>query len=234
MTWFAACAIEKTAMTPTRIGGAFVGLAALATALAFSPAPARSQDQPPPAAASPAAAPSVPAAAAAPTGAAVHEMREQATKRSIAADVQKSLDNQAQPSPSPGAFKRSVNAVIKKIAPERLLRDREFQKASAEFPEFCQEWEQKLSERTRNNLAHLAFQLKDGWETATYTGYGKVESCEAHESKDGFAIGKLTYEEFIYYLTGKTEDEARHAQPKTVSDTRTTEIFRWDHNKWFY
>jgi hypothetical protein len=222
-------------MTPTRIGGAFVGLAALATLFVFLPASARSQDQPPLAQASPAAAPAVavPAAAAAPTGAAVHEMREEATKRSIAADVRKTLDNQPDASPSSGAL-GSVKAAIKKITPERLLRDKEFQHAAAEFPEFCHEWEQKLRERERNNISHLLFTLKDGWETATYTGYGKVESCEAHESKDGFAIGRLTYEEFIYYLTGKTEDDARQASPKTVSDTHTTEIFRWDRNQWFY
>ena len=29
-------------------------------------------------------------------------------------------------------------------------------------------------------------------------------------------------------------NEARHAAPKTVSDTHTTEIFRWDNGKWFY
>jgi uncharacterized protein YeaO (DUF488 family) len=161
-------------------------------------------------------------------------MHQQATTRSIAVDVNKTLDNAAAASPSPGVLKRSVTAMISKVTPERLLRDKQFKRAAAEFPEFCHEWEKNLRDREQNNLAHLIFQLKGGWETASYTGYGKVESCEAHESKEGFAIGRLTYEEFIYYVTGKTEDEARKASPKTVSDTHTTEIFRWDKNKWFY
>ena len=45
---------------------------------------------------------------------------------------------------------------------------------------------------------------------------------------------QLSYEEFIYYVVGKTKEQARIALPKTISDTHTTEIFRWENNKWFY
>ncbi len=165
-------------------------------------------------------------------------MGKQATQRSIAVEVRKTLDTKAAAaSASPGVakvIKQKVAAVIAKITPERILRDKQFKRAAAAFPEFCHEWEQKLRDREKNNLEHLVFQLKDGWQTATYTGYGKVNSCEAHQSKDGFAIGRLSYEEFIYYLTGQSTDEARHAPPKTTSDTHTTEIFRWDKEKWFF
>ncbi len=127
-----------------------------------------------------------------------------------------------------------VNALVKKIAPERLKRDIEFRTASETFPQFCQHWGQNLREREANNLQKLNYKLKEGFETATYTGYGKISICESHQSKDGYSIGKITYEEFVYYVTGKTKDEARSATPQTVSDTRTTEIFRWENNKWFY
>ena len=139
---------------------------------------------------------------------------------------------------APPAPKKSlgqkVKALVSKITPDRLKRDIEFRKASALFPDFCKHWEQDLHEREANNLSKLKFVPKDGYETTTYTGYGKVSGCESHQSKDGYSIGKITYEEFTYYLAGKSEDEARHAQPKPINDLHTTEIFRWDNGKWFY
>jgi hypothetical protein len=129
---------------------------------------------------------------------------------------------------------QKVKALVAKITPERLKRDIEFKKASALFPGFCQHWEEDLHEREVNNLSKLKFEPKDGYETSTYTGYGKVSACESHQSKDGYSIGKITYEEYTYYLVGKSEDEARRAQPKPINDLHTTEIFRWDNGKWFY
>jgi hypothetical protein len=148
-------------------------------------------------------------------------------------------DNVAAPAAaaSPAAKKtlrQKVRTLIADITPDRIKRDLEFKKASALFPDFCRHWEQDLHDRETNNLSKLTFVPKDGYETATYTGYGKVAECESHQSKDGYSIGKISYEEFIYYIAGKSEDEARHAPPKTVSDTHTTEIFRWDNGKWFY
>ena len=131
-------------------------------------------------------------------------------------------------------LKQRVRALVQRLTPERIKRDREFKVASSTFPNFCKHWEQNLHEREVDNLAKLNFSLKDGFETATYTGYGKIAGCEAHQSKDGYSIGKLSYEEFIYYVVGKTKEEARIALPKTISDTHTTEIFRWENNKWFY
>ncbi len=131
-------------------------------------------------------------------------------------------------------LKQKIKALVSKITPDRLKRDHEFKTAAAQFPEFCHHWEQNLRDRETNNLKKLAFAIKEGFQTATYTGYGKVSGCESHQSKDGYSIGKVSYEEFIYYLVGKTPDEARHAAPKPISDTHTTEIFRWENSKWFY
>jgi hypothetical protein len=131
------------------------------------------------------------------------------------------------------SIKEKIKTIVEKI-PGRLEMDREFKIASAVFPSFCQHWQQDLRDRETNNRNHLSFVEKDGYETATYTGYGKIEECESHQSKMGFSIGRITYEEFEYYIVGKTQDEAEHATPKPVSDTHTTELFRWDHEKWFY
>jgi hypothetical protein len=111
--------------------------------------------------------------------------------------------------------------------------EREFAEASAQFPQFCQRWQQDLRDRERYNLTKLVFERKDGFETATYTGYGDVEVCEVHQSKDGFAIGKIVYAEFIYYLTGETPEAAMRAEKRPIAQTRTTEIFRWENGTWF-
>jgi hypothetical protein len=135
--------------------------------------------------------------------------------------------------PKRTTLREKIKNIVDKI-PGRLEMDRQFKIASALFPSFCQHWQQNLRDRESNNRNHLNFIEKDGYETATYTGYGKIEECESHQSRTGFSIGRITYEEFEYYIVGKTQDDAEHAAPKTVSDTHTTELFRWDDNKWFY
>jgi hypothetical protein len=131
-------------------------------------------------------------------------------------------------------LRQKVRSLVAKIAPERLKRDLEFKKASAQFPGFCWHWQQNLRERERNNLSKLVFTLKDGFHTATYTGYGGVKTCEAYQSKEGFSLGRITYEEFTYFLAGRTPEEALHGEKRPISNTRTTEIFRWENSKWFY
>jgi len=138
-------------------------------------------------------------------------------------------------SPSGGrSLKQRVKSMVERLTPERIKRNREFKMAAATFPDFCKHWEQNLRDREVNNLHKLNFSEKAGFETATYTGYGKIVGCESHQSKDGYSIGKLSYEEFVYYIVGKSKEEARSAVPKAISDLHTTEIFRWENNKWFY
>ncbi len=123
---------------------------------------------------------------------------------------------------------------MRKVDAFRRVRDQEFAKASALFPSFCQDWARKLHDREVNNQNHIAWQEKNGWETGTYTGYGPIQKCECHQSSDGYSIGKVTYDEFQYYVTGHTPDEAKHAAPRVTDSTATTELFRWDKNAWFY
>ena len=111
---------------------------------------------------------------------------------------------------------------------------RSFQRASSAFSSFCHDWERLLHEREVNNLEHLSWRRDGGLETATYTGYGKVESCECKASKEGLPIGKIRYEEIDYSIAGKTVGEARHAVPKLIHEISTLEIFSWDKGKWFY
>jgi hypothetical protein len=135
--------------------------------------------------------------------------------------------------PAKKTIKEQVKAVVKSLNPARLMMDRQYAKASAAFPAFCKNWEQKLKDREKNNLAHIAWRFDNGFETALYTGYSTVESCEAHQSAQGFSIGKLSYEEFHYLIKAKTVDEAKTTKATPVDDTHTTEIFRWDKGAWF-
>jgi len=128
-----------------------------------------------------------------------------------------------------------VKYELAKIAP-RMFGDRLFAKAEKEFPAFCHDWQSKLRDRERNNMAHLDWKDSNGIETTTYTGYGSIQSCTCKQSSKGIPVGKLYYQEFEYRLEGKTLDEALHATPKPDTVTNTTEIFRWDkkQDRWIY
>lgn len=110
---------------------------------------------------------------------------------------------------------------------------RKWNKAVAMFPGFCQDWDRMLHDRELNNLSNLQWQEKSGYETAVYTGYGKVDGCRAKESVEGVPIGKVTYDEIRYYLTGKSIDDAK-AHPQQVGKTQTLEIFSFEKDRWFY
>jgi hypothetical protein len=124
-----------------------------------------------------------------------------------------------------------VRVILSKLP---LVQRLKFQRALAAFPSFCQGWERKLHDREVDNLTHLDWQARNGFATATYVGYGRVESCETKESNAGVPIGKLTYEEYRYYLVGKTVREAKRAQAKLIGASSTLEIFSWDKDRWFY
>jgi len=126
---------------------------------------------------------------------------------------------------------------IKDLA-ERLARltegqRRKWKEAQAALPGFCQDWDRMLHDREVNNLSHLEWHQQQGYQTATYTGYGKVQACQAKESDEGVPICKVTYQEMNYYLAGKSIDEAK-SHPKLLGTTNTLEIFSWEKDRWFY
>jgi hypothetical protein len=137
------------------------------------------------------------------------------------------------PAAHPGALRGEVTAVIQKFDPLRALHEHRFQVAAAKFPAFCRDWQAKLEERTRWNLSQINWHEDHGLESGTYTSYSPINSCTTKMSDSGVAIGKLSYDEYVYSLSGKSIEEAKHAKPKQVSVMRTLEIFRYDHNQWF-
>lgn len=148
--------------------------------------------------------------------------------------------NSAAASNSTAATKTSTQKVADdlKAAAARIARltyaqRRKWEMAQASLPSFCHKWDALLHDRETNNLAHLDWHEKQGYETASYTGYGDVQSCVCKESDEGVPIGKLTYEERNYYLAGKTTAEAK-SHPKLISVTKTLEIFSYEKDRWFY
>jgi len=110
---------------------------------------------------------------------------------------------------------------------------KKWNQAVAALPSFCGEWQRMLHDREVNNLAHLQWQQKQGYATATYVGYGKILGCKAKESEEGVPLGKVVYEERDYYLAGKTPADAE-AHPQLMRTTNTLEIFSWEKDRWFY
>lgn len=128
----------------------------------------------------------------------------------------------------------AVKAAVQTFTFHSSAEKARYDHAASLFPPFCQKWQRLLHEREINNLEHLTWRLTQGYQTATYTGYGHVESCQTKESVEGIPIGKITYDELSYYLAGKTVEEARRSSPKLIHQVHTLEIFSWDKNKWFY
>jgi hypothetical protein len=109
-----------------------------------------------------------------------------------------------------------------------------YEQAASLFPGFCHNWEHLLHEREVNNREHLAWHNDGALKTASYTGYGKVESCQCKASKEGLPIGEIKYEEINYSIVGKTIEDAIRSTPKLTHQISTLEIFSWDKGKWFY
>jgi len=127
-----------------------------------------------------------------------------------------------------------IHREFAKLSPEARRAMQDFQIASAQFPSFCRDWERKLGDRERDNISHLAWQMRNGVETGTYLGYSKIESCVSKQANNGIPIGELSYHEINYAKTGTNIDAAEHAPPKVTRETQTMEIFSWDKGKWFY
>jgi len=126
-----------------------------------------------------------------------------------------------------------IKATAADLARLTVAQRRKWETAVASLPSFCQDWNRMLHDREVNNLLHLQWQTGPGGETATYTGYGTVQNCQAKESSEGVPIGKVYYEERNYALSGKSIDDAK-AHPQVTRVTQTLEIFSYEKDRWFY
>jgi hypothetical protein len=133
---------------------------------------------------------------------------------------------------SSGSGAYAMHAALKSFDTPPRSGDMVFDRASELFPAFCKDWQRRLHDRELNNVENISWKDQNGWKTGTYLAYSPIKTCTCKLSTGGVPIGELTYQETEEYLAGRTVEEARHAQPKTVGITNTTEIFRWDKTKW--
>jgi hypothetical protein len=133
---------------------------------------------------------------------------------------------------SAGSGAYAIHAALKSFDTPLRSGDMVFDRASELFPAFCKDWQRRLHDRELNNLENITWKDASGWKTGTYLAYSPVKTCTCKRSTGGVPIGELTYQETQEYLAGRTVEEARHAPPKAVGITNTTEIFRWDKTKW--
>ncbi|MCX8071419.1 MAG: hypothetical protein N3C12_03050 [Candidatus Binatia bacterium] len=108
------------------------------------------------------------------------------------------------------------------------------QPAKDSFPQFCEEWMQKLAERERRNRSQIAWQEEQGEVRGTYVGYSNQHQCVYKESSDATPVGKITYLEVRYEKRGATREEAERNPPRAIETTEVTEIFRYAKGKWVY
>ena len=133
-----------------------------------------------------------------------------------------------------GLNSNGMQGEAQKLNPAMMRALKEFQVASAAFPDFCRDWAHKLSVREHDNVEHIKWEMRDGMETGSYVGYSSIDSCTCKEASNGVAVGILTYKEFDYTLTGKSVEEAKHAAPHAASIVPTREIFAYEKGKWFW
>jgi hypothetical protein len=201
---------------------------------ADTPQPGAAASQPNPSAAKPADAPpakaDAPASPSSSTGFGAAAGLDSAMKSNTAAGSDSSAKPGSAPPSDSGHY--AAHEALKDYHSSGGKADAVFDRASESFPAFCKDWERRLHDRELNNIESVSWKDQDGYKTGTYLAYSPIKTCNCKRSTGGVPIGELTYQETEYYLAGHTVEEARHAPPKTVGVTNTTEIFRWDRTKW--
>ncbi|GBD26412.1 hypothetical protein HRbin30_01744 [bacterium HR30] len=108
------------------------------------------------------------------------------------------------------------------------------QPAKDSFPQFCEEWMQKLAEREKRNRSLIDWREEQGEVRGTYVGYSNQHQCIYKETPDSTPLGKITYLEVRYEKRGSTREEAERNPPRALETTEVTEIFRYAKGKWQY
>ncbi len=108
------------------------------------------------------------------------------------------------------------------------------QDADSAFPQFCQEWMEKLVAREENNVAHIRWEQNGDGITGSYIGYTRQHTCVTKNGTHATPVGKISYQEIVYEKRGATTAEAELAPAQPVRTSRITEIFRYSDGKWIY
>ena len=102
------------------------------------------------------------------------------------------------------------------------------------FPQFCDEWIEKLAARERDNVAHIKWESDGNVVKGDYVGYTREHTCVTKMGTQSTPVGKIIYREIKYQKLGPTVEEAEHTAARAVETTEITEIFRYAGGKWIY
>ena len=97
------------------------------------------------------------------------------------------------------------------------------------FDRFCGEWMQKLRERERYNLAHIAWRTTADGIVGTYVGYSEEHTCILTDRQ----VGKIRYQEMVYEKKGSTRPTAEDSPPRAIEQLDTSEFFSLFKGKWY-
>jgi hypothetical protein len=133
----------------------------------------------------------------------------------------------------PASLYNQATRKRKADAPKQALKKPPLEEVQQAFTTFCEDWMQKLAAREHDNIAHIQWNTKADGVEGEYVGYNQEHTCVV---KDGSIapIGKITYQEIRYEKSGRTIEEAKTSEARTVEVTAVTEIFRHDGVKWIY
>jgi len=108
------------------------------------------------------------------------------------------------------------------------------QDADAAFPQFCEEWMEKLVAREERNVSHIQWEQSGEGVSGSYVGYTRQHTCLTKNGTNSTPVGKISYQEIIYEKRGATTEEAELAPAQAVKTCKITEIFRYSDGKWIY
>src|SRR5512135_3134165 len=80
------------------------------------------------------------------------------------------------------------------------------------FPQFCDEWIEKLAARERDNVAHIKWESDGSVVKGDYVGYTHEHTCVTKIGSQATPVGKITYREIKYEKLGPTVEEAERTQ----------------------
>ena len=106
--------------------------------------------------------------------------------------------------------------------------------ANSSFPQFCEEWMQKLVVREQRNVSHIQWQQESNGVKGSYIGYTQEHTCTTKVGTASVPVGKISYREIRYEKSGPSIVAAESSRPHPVETTEITEIFRYDAGKWIY
>jgi len=106
--------------------------------------------------------------------------------------------------------------------------------ADSAFPQFCEQWMEKLVQREEHNVAHIQWEQHGDGVTGSYIGYTRQHTCMTKNGTHATPVGKISYQEIKYEKHGTTAAEAELAPAQPVRTSRVTEIFRYSDGKWIY